>query len=336
MKKEKLSKAAASGTVALIFLVLGFQAAIFTGNVFNYRRGRSVDTVYVVRGVENAGGGECGGAQVFDSQAYTKSASTISEGRHIVENADNQYDTLHRIESDARRSLISKGMAPRQRPGYGDARRAIAEKLEKKPEPELFPFDPNTVTAEDLVRLGLSPRQAQVIENYRSKGGKFAAKKDFAKMYVVDSAAYARLEPYIKIKKLNLNTADSMQLLSLRGIGPYYAHKILEYRRRLGGMFTSAEQLLEIDGFEKERLDGFVQSVEVTHGRPRFSLWSATRSELAAHPYIGAYAAKGIARYKSLTDTAVWSLEDLAEKGILTKEDAARLGYLGHRQVHDE
>ena len=333
MKKEKLSKAAASGTVALIFLVLGFQAAIFTGNVFNYRRGRSVDTVYVVRGVENAGGGECGGEQVSESEAYAKSASPESRGRYIAEGADNQDDALHSGSAVGKGGL---GIAPRQELQYGDSRRVLKERLEKKPEPELFPFDPNTVTAEELVRLGFSPRQAQVIENYRSKGGKFAAKKDFAKMYVVDSAAYARLEPYIKIKKLNLNTADSMQLLSLRGIGPYYAHKILEYRRRLGGMFTSAEQLLEIDGFEKERLDGFVQSVEVTHGRPRFSLWSATRSELAAHPYIGAYAAKGIARYKSLTDTAAWSLEDLAEKGILTKEDAARLGYLGHRQVHDE
>ena len=328
MKKEKLSKAAASGAVALIFLVLGFQAAIFTGNVFKYNRGRSVDTVYVVRGVESAGGDECRGAQVPDSQLYVKSTSPSLEGRYIAEGADNQDDALHRIESDAQRSLISKGVAPRQEPGYGDARRAIAEKLEKKPAPELFPFDPNTVTAEELVRLGFSPRQAQVIENYRSKGGKFAAKKDFAKMYVVDSAAYVRLEPYIKIKKLNLNTADSLQLLSLRGIGPYYAHKILEYRRRLGGMFTSAEQLLEIEGFEKERLDGFAQSIEVTHGRPRFSLWSATRSELAAHPYIGSYAAKGIARYKSLTDTAVWSLEDLAEKGIVSPENASRLTYL--------
>lgn len=333
MKKEKLSKAAASGAVALIFLVLGFQAAIFTGNVFKYNRGRSVDTVYVVRGAENAGGGECGGAQVSDYEAYAKSASPESRGRHIAEGADNQGDALHSGPAVGKGGL---GIAPRQELQYGDSRRVLKERLEKKPEPELFAFDPNTVTAEELVRLGFSERQAQVIENYRSKGGKFAAKKDFAKMYVVDSAAYARLEPYIKIKKLNLNTADSLQLLSLRGIGPYYAHKILEYRRRLGGMFTSAEQLLEIDGFEKERLDGFAQSVEVTHGRPRFSLWSATRSELAAHPYIGAYAAKGIARYKSLTDTAAWSLEDLAEKGILTKEDAARLGYLGHREVHDE
>ena len=38
MKREKLSSAAASGIVALIFLVLGFQAALFMGNVFKERR----------------------------------------------------------------------------------------------------------------------------------------------------------------------------------------------------------------------------------------------------------------------------------------------------------
>ena len=49
MKREKMSKAAASGVVAFIFLVLGFQAAIFTGNVFRYNREHRVDTVYVVQ-----------------------------------------------------------------------------------------------------------------------------------------------------------------------------------------------------------------------------------------------------------------------------------------------
>ena len=357
MKREKLSKAAASGAVALIFLVLGFQAAIFTGNVFRYNSGHSVDTVYVVDRGEYAGHGTPPGVQVSDSQVYGKSASPALKGKHIAENADNQDDALQRapavgpglarrarrsgstgqsIETEERRPLISRGIAPRQDPDWGDARRAVAGKLEHKPAPELFPFDPNTVTVEELVRLGFSQRQAQVIENYRSKGGKFTTANDFARMYVVDSAAYVRLEPFIKIKKLNLNTADSLQLLSLRGIGPYYAHKILEYRRRLGGMFTSADQLLEIEGFEKERLLGFAQSIEVTGGKPRFSIWSATRSELAAHPYIGSYAAKGIARYKSLTDTAVWSLQDLADKGILSKEDAARLNYLGRRETDDE
>lgn len=349
MKKEKLSKAAASGAVALIFLVLGFQAAIFTGNVFRYKREHRVDTVYVTSlpAPEVVGRG----GKVSDTQRDAQSACTQDGCKHIQQDADSQRDVLHGKagaappqRSEAREAPkqasrrrsgtshgVTQGIAPRQEPGYGDSRRAVAERLEKNREPELFQFDPNTVSREELVRLGFSEKQAQVIENYRSKGGKYNKKSDFAKMYVVDSAMFARLEPYIKIKKLNLNTADSAALITLRGIGPYYAHKILEYRRRLGGMFTSKEQLLEIDGFDADRLSGFEASVEVGRGTPRFTIWTAGRSDLERHPYIGKYAAKGIARFKSVTDTAAWTLEKLVENGIITAANAARLRYLDSR-----
>ena len=38
MKGKKSSAVAASGAVALIFLILGFQIAIFSGNVFRFRQ----------------------------------------------------------------------------------------------------------------------------------------------------------------------------------------------------------------------------------------------------------------------------------------------------------
>lgn len=332
MKREKLSKAAASGAVALIFLILGFQAAIFTGNVFRYHREHQVDTVYVVQ-------------QEYQPQTDANPDSLdVRDGqmsRMKVLLPDGQ--SLRSLPSAGRRSFhdfdtnlpvaangISKGLAPRQEPDYGDSRRVIEQKRQKKPEPELFEFDPNTVTREELVRLGFSERQAQVIENYRSKGGKFVRAKDFARMYVVDSAAFARLEPYIRISRLDLNTADSLALLSLRGIGPYYAYKILEYRRRLGGIFTGKEQLLEIDGLDAERLAGFADGIEMKKGRPSFTLWDADRAQLSAHPYIGTYAAKGILRYKSVADTAAWSLDNLVKNGVIGEDAATRLRYLDY------
>ena len=315
MKKEKLSKAAASGAVALIFLVLGFQAAIFTGNVFRSGRDHRVDTVYIV-----APPGSISGGQVCEAEHQSKALARLSKACPQPEPG-----------------IIERGQAPKSDPGYSDSRRAISENLKKKPEPESFPFDPNTVTHEELVRLGFSERQAQVIENYRSKGGKYYAPGDFAKMYVVDSAAYARLKPFISIAKVDLNAADSLQLISLRGIGPYYAHKILEYRRKLGGVFTSKEQLLEIEGFDTDRLAGFSKGVETRPKTPRFTLWNADRSQLSAHPYIGSYAAKGILRYKSVADTSDWTLDKLVENGVLKQEDASRLLYLdGRRQGHHE
>ena len=321
MKREKLTKAAASGAVALIFLVLGFQAAIFTGNVFRYNREHRVDTVYV-----SYPPGSNSEGQLCESAIQSKALSPRSKvspkrepGRHR-----NQPELI----PDRHHSGIAKGLAPLKEPDYGDSRRILAEKLQEKPAPEVFEFDPNTVTHDDLVRLGFSEKQARVIENYRNKGGKYNKPRDFARMYVVDSAMYSRLEPYIRITRMDLNAADSLALISLRGIGPYYAHKILDYRRRLGGIFTSKSQLLEIDGLDADRIAGFEDAIELKQTRPRYTLWTATKGELTDNPYIGSYAAKGIIRYRSVTDSAAWSLSGLVENGILKEADAARLKYL--------
>ncbi len=344
MKREKLSKAAASGVVALIFLILGFQAAIFTGNVFRYNREQRIDTVHIDSNrhqaiAEAEQGRSCdskaGAAGLGAEPQYNRhQAIAEAEQGRLCDSKAGAHGTSPqasgRPSSSASRG-IAKGIAPRQEPGYGDSRRVIAERLEKKPEPELFQFDPNTVSREDLVRLGFSQKQAQVIENYRNKGGKYSRPRDFAKMYVVDSVMYARLEPYIRIQKINLNTADSLQLVSLKGIGPWYAHKILEYRFKLGGVFTGKEQLLEIEGIDAGRLSGFEAGVEVKPVRPRYTLWTATKGELAAHPYIGSYIAKGILRYKSVADTTLWTLSSLVENGVLTADAAARLEYLDIR-----
>lgn len=44
---------------------------------------------------------------------------------------------------------------------------------------------------------------------------------------------------------VELNSADSVTLVKIRGIGPYYASKILRYRQRLGG-YHSVKQLKEL------------------------------------------------------------------------------------------
>ena len=343
MKREKLSKAAASGAVALIFLVLGFQAAIFTGNVFRYNREHRIDTVYVTTNdpPRETGPDRGDGQIIAEGMKDLATGAREGAGRLTVREPGLHARPLPGAYGDTHSGQkgkgLGKGIAPLQEPGYSDSRRVIAEKLEKKPEAETFEFDPNTISHQDLIRLGFSDKQAQVIENYRSKGGKYTSPRDFARMYVVDSSMYARLEPFIKITKLDLNTADSLQLISLRGIGPYYAHKIIEYRRRLGGIFTSKEQLLEIDGLDADRLGGFAQSVTLGGGEPRFTLWTATREQLSAHPYIGAYAARGIIRYKSVTDTAAWSLDDLVKGSVVSEDNALRLGYLaGGGQSHDK
>lgn len=49
-----------------------------------------------------------------------------------------------------------------------------------------------------------------------------------------------------KIITIELNTADSAALVKVRGIGPYYASKIIRYRERLGG-YHRVSQLEELN-----------------------------------------------------------------------------------------
>lgn len=285
---DRVSKGAASGMVALVFLVLGFQLAIFAVKVLDGPKTNGTAGEPAVKGAETGAVG-----QMQRQQESTKAAG------------------------DAPVDSRKRGLGGYKRPDAAASKPARIY--------ESFPFDPNTISLEDLQRLGLTLRQAESIENYRSKGGRFRSKDDFRKMYVVSDTLFARLEPFIKIPKVELNAADSAALVSLRGIGPYYAHKILEYRERLGGFMYKA-QLLEIEGFDEDRLAGFSDDIEIDTTRCiHLDLWNTAESALARHPYLGAKGARSITRYKSLYDTTRWTLADLDHERVLPKENIEKL-----------
>ena len=174
------------------------------------------------------------------------------------------------------------------------------------------------------MRLGFSEKQARSIDNYRAKGGRFRRKSDFAKSYVVADSVYRRLESYIRIPKVDINTADSAMFDALPGIGPYFAAKMEEYRGRLGG-YSFPEQLLDIYNFGEERFDGLKDLIECSEP-PAYELWTLPADELRKHPYIRSrQAADAIVLYRENTPAGSLSVEGLAAAGILPEEDAARL-----------
>ena len=61
---------------------------------------------------------------------------------------------------------------------------------------------------------------------------------------------------------INLNRADSVALLDIPGVGPYYASKILRYRERLGA-FAVKEQLMEIRGIDSEKFERMAPEIEI-------------------------------------------------------------------------
>jgi len=137
---------------------------------------------------------------------------------------------------------------------------------------ELFEFNPNGLAVENWVKLGLTEKQALGIKKYEAKGGQFRTLADVKKMYPITDEMYHRLEPYIKIPKkessfkpyekfeskalgvktavnVELNSADSAILTTVRGIGPSFASRIIKYRNKLGG-FISLDQLKEVYGVD--------------------------------------------------------------------------------------
>ena len=231
-----------------------------------------------------------------------------------------------------------------------------------------FVFNPNTITLDSLCMLGLSPRQAQTIINYRSKGGRFRRPEDFSRMYVVSEELFLRLRPFIvipsessgtkqgvnvpkleksgslgtkqglnvpkleksgqegaKLMMVELNEADSSTLVTLYGIGPFYAQRIIEYRKRLGG-FHSPEQLMEIPGIDSARYGGVAKRVTADPLKiRRFRLDSAGKHFLINHPYIGAYAARGIILMREKMGKEFCTLENLVRERVISKEKADSL-----------
>lgn len=126
--------------------------------------------------------------------------------------------------------------------------------------------------------------------------------------------------------KVELNSADTTALMTLYGIGGYYARKIVEFRERLGGSFASEEQLMDIYGIDSARFVGFADRVYVdTSLIIPLDLYHMPVDSMARHPYIGKYAARGIDRYRRTVDSASFTLDALLENGILQRAYVQRL-----------
>lgn len=61
------------------------------------------------------------------------------------------------------------------------------------------PFDPNTISLEGWEDMGVSARIGRSIRNFLDAGGRFRYKQDLQRMYLVDDALYAELEPWVTL-----------------------------------------------------------------------------------------------------------------------------------------
>ncbi len=196
-----------------------------------------------------------------------------------------------------------------------------ADKPQELAELHPFPFNPNTLTEEEWLQMGLTDRQVRNIMNYKAKGGKFYSKNDLGKLYTISEEEFAQLEPFIVLPEVargrsgkslssrggvstgsttasaaptekkaipivDLNTVDSTTLVELPQIGPYTAVRIIEFREKLGG-FIDKEQLRDVKGMDDARFAAIQPYINL--GAVEIRKIDVNRADfktLVHHPYL--------------------------------------------------
>ena len=216
---------------------------------------------------------------------------------------------------------------------YNNVNRSVAENMLHP-----FNFNPNNLPAEKWKEMGLNDKQIKIIKNFETKGGKFFKKEDLKKIYGITESDYTVLEPYIQIPGKNkafdkkekviykndknteiieLNSADTTDLKRLKGIGTWFAKKIIAYRNKLGG-FYKKEQLMEVKGIDSSRYAGFISYVSVNSFRiTTININTALYDELKMHPYIGFNIALSIINIRNVHGKFA-SVADIKKSALIT------------------
>ena len=127
MKGKKTSAVAASGAVALIFLILGFQIAIFSGNVFRFRQ-EAAEEAQARAGAFRADNGP-------QAEARTSSADREIDASDVTSSNGVSGDTAtgsgeaESGKSPLRRALEAGSQRERD---YGDSRTVLAERVTRR------------------------------------------------------------------------------------------------------------------------------------------------------------------------------------------------------------
>lgn len=171
--------------------------------------------------------------------------------------------------------------------GAGAVRDAVAEALEREARAStpLAPgerIDPNSAPEEELRRLPrVGPATARAIVEERARG-RFGRPEDLKRVPGIGEVTASRLAPHLSFPgqppvaappgaaagtplgtlpvagagggRLDLNRADTVELVRLPGIGPAKARRIARVRAEAGG-FGRVEDLLDVPGIGPATLE---------------------------------------------------------------------------------
>ncbi|MCX6305607.1 MAG: helix-hairpin-helix domain-containing protein [Bacteroidetes bacterium] len=109
---------------------------------------------------------------------------------------------------------------------------------------------------------------------------------------------YNKSKPAKPLLMVELNSADTFELQQLRGIGPGFARRIVNYRDRLGG-YCDKHQVLEVFGMDSARYLLIEKNLRVNPDSIHpLDLNLVTFKELLHHPYFPFVITKNIMIYR--------------------------------------
>lgn len=205
---------------------------------------------------------------------------------------------------------------------------------------QLFPFNPNSLSKDSLQLLGLYPKLCERIVKYRNAGGKFKNPEDLKKIYGFPEKKFEELKSFIRIENtdeisnpigeskekkekmmvlVNINSADTTELKSLKGIGSKLSQRIVKFRTNAGG-FYSIDQLTEVYGLKPETLEQIRPYLKVDDSYSKININTATAEQLKNHPYIYKWnIANAIVNYRTKHGKYT-KVEDLKKTDLVTDE----------------
>ena len=205
---------------------------------------------------------------------------------------------------------------------------------------KLFPFNPNYITDYKGEQLGMSLKEIDRLLAFRNTNKFINSKKEFQEVTKVSDSLLNKISPYFKfpdwvvnkrkqtsavssrrtkqsefeykksISTIDINKATAEDFKTIRGIGPAFSERIIQYRSKLQG-FSFESQLNEVWGLDKEVVEKVVSIFKIIE-KPtikKVNVNTVTFKELLINPYIDYELCKKIFNYRD----EVAELQDISE-----------------------
>ncbi|MCA4791763.1 helix-hairpin-helix domain-containing protein [Myroides odoratimimus] len=228
-----------------------------------------------------------------------------SSDEHIVD----QYSTLFNDEYQKQISLL-------------DSINTIA--IAKRD--TIYPFNPNFITDYRGFVLGMSTAEIDRLLSFRKENKYVNSAKEFQQVTQVSDewlktySTYFKFPDWVNTPKVQreyvdyskpkvevpivaicINSATLDDLQKVRGIGPYYADKIMKEREKYGG-FVSVQQLKFVYGLSEEVVNELYRHFKVMNAPivTTLNINEASINQLKELPYMNYYIAREVVKHRSM------------------------------------